>query len=85
MLDLAEELKAAAAEGMQLPSLFVDPASILAVMVNEVVPECPEDDFYGNAPAPLYLSTALPLFLRGGLPSPTPSRGPKGKARCRRK
>ena len=48
MLDLAEELKAAAAEGMQLPSLFVDPASILAVMVNEVVPECPEDDFYGN-------------------------------------
>ena len=69
MLDLAEELKAAAAEGMQLPSLFVDPASILAVMVNEVVPECPEDDFYGNAPAPLYLSTALPLFLRGGLPA----------------
>lgn len=25
MLDLAEELKAAAAEGMQLPSLCVDP------------------------------------------------------------
>lgn len=69
MLDLAEELKAAAAEGMQLPSLCVDPAAILAVMVNEVVPECPENDFYGNTPAPLYLSTALPLFRRSRLPA----------------
>lgn len=50
MLDLAEELKAAAAEGMQLPSLCVDPAAILAVMVNEVVPECPENDFTGTPP-----------------------------------
>lgn len=69
MMDLTEELKAFAAQGMQLPGLCLDPAAIRTMMINEVVPECPEDDFYGSAPAPLYLSTALPLFRRGGLPA----------------
>lgn len=69
MIDLAEELKAFAAQGMHLPSLRMDPASIRAVMVNEVVPELPEDDFYGSAPVPRYLSTALPLFRQAGLPA----------------
>lgn len=69
MMDLTEELKAFAAQGMQLPRLCLDPAAIRTMMINEVVPECPEDDFYGSAPAPLYLSTALPLFRRGGLPA----------------
>lgn len=73
MMDLTEELKAVAAQGMQLPGLCLDPAAIRTMMINEVVPECPEDDFYGNAPAPLYLSTALPLFRRGGLPACSPS------------
>lgn len=68
MTDLAEELKSIAAEGMQLPRLCTDPADILAVMINEVVPERPEDDFYGSAPEPMYLTTALPLFRRAGLP-----------------
>lgn len=69
MLNLTEELKAMAAPGMHLPPLCVDPTAIRAVMINEVVPEQPEDDFYGSAPAPLYLSTALPLFRRAGLPA----------------
>lgn len=67
MIDLTEELKAKAMQGMHLPPLRLDPAAIRTVMINEVVPERPEDDFYGNAPAPLYLSTALPLFRRAGL------------------
>lgn len=69
MIDLTEELKATAAPGMQLPPLRVDPAAIRTVMINEVVPECPENDFYGSAPAPLYLSTALPLFRQAGFPA----------------
>lgn len=69
MPDLEEEWKAAAAQGMRLLPPGADPAAILAVMINEVVPECPEDDFYGSSPAPLYLSTVLPLFRRGGLPA----------------
>lgn len=69
MIDLAEELKDFDGRGMHLPSLRTDPAAIRAVMINEVVPERPEDDFYGSAPAPLYLSTALPLFRQAGLPS----------------
>lgn len=69
MIDLTEELKARAVKGMHLPPLRLDPAAIRTVMINEVVPERPEDDFYGNAPAPLYLSTALPLFRRAGLPA----------------
>lgn len=39
------------------------------MMINEVVPEQPEDDFYGNGPAPLYLSTTLSLFRRAGFPA----------------
>lgn len=69
MIDLTEELKAMAAPGMQLPPLRVDPAAIRTVMINEVVPECPENDFYGSAPAPLYLSTALTLFRQAGFPA----------------
>ena len=40
--------------------------SIRAVMINEVVPENPEDDFYAD-PGELYLSTALALFKKAGL------------------
>lgn len=63
MIDLTEELKARAVQGMHLPPLRLDSAAIRTVMINEVVPERPEDDFYGNAPAP------LPLFRRAGLPA----------------
>lgn len=69
MINLEEELKAVAVRGMALPRLCMDPAAIRTVMINEVVPEQPEDDFYGRAPAPLYLSAALPLFRRAGLPA----------------
>lgn len=36
-------------------------------MINEIVPEDPAQDFYGEK-GDLYLSTALPLFQRAGLP-----------------
>lgn len=54
---------------MHLPAATLDPSLIRAVMINEVVPEHPEDDFYGANDPPFYLTTALPLFQRAGLPA----------------
>ena len=54
------------------PQLFlndvdVDPAAIRAVMINEVVPADPAQDFYGSS-GEEYLSTVIPLFQKAGLP-----------------
>ena len=51
---------------IQLNDIEVDPASIRAVMINEVVPADPAQDFYG-ASGQEYLSTTLPLFQQAGL------------------
>lgn len=45
MINLTEELAPLAGPGMHLPAATLDPSLIRAVMINEVVPEHPEDDF----------------------------------------
>ena len=51
---------------IQLSDVDVDPAAIRAIMINEVVPADPAQDFYG-ASGSEYLSTAIPLFQQSGL------------------
>ena len=55
------------APNIQLNDVDVDPASIRAVLINEVVPADPAQDFYGSSGED-YLSTTIPLFQQAGLP-----------------
>ncbi len=60
------EVQFGPAPHIQLNDVDVDPASIRAIMINEVVPADPAQDFYGTS-GEEYLSTALPLFRMAGL------------------
>lgn len=51
---------------IQLNDVDIDPSSIYAIMINEVVPEDPTQDFYGSS-GEQYLSTTIPLFQKAGL------------------
>lgn len=51
---------------LRLNDVEIDPESIRAIMINEVVPEDPAQDFYG-ASGEMYLSTTIPLFQKAGL------------------
>ena len=55
------------APNIQLNDVDVDPTSIRAVLINEVVPADPALDFYGSSGED-YLSTTIPLFQQAGLP-----------------
>lgn len=44
----------------------VAPKRIRAIMINEVVPSCPNDDFYGKSDA-AYMSTTIQLFRKAGI------------------
>ena len=57
------EMKVGAADNIYLNNIDVDPFMIKAIMINEVVPADPLQDFYGASNAD-YLKTTLPL-LRG--------------------
>lgn len=48
----------------------VMPEKIHAVMINEIVPSDPEDDFYGN-PNGAYMSSAILLFRKAGIEADT--------------
>lgn len=52
---------------IHLNDVEVDPAAIRAIMINEIVPEDPAQDFYGSS-GEQYLSTTIPLFQKAGLP-----------------
>ena len=52
-------------EAFVFQDLEVKPEQIRAVLINEVVPSNPADDFYGGDGA-AYLSTAIPLFQKAG-------------------
>lgn len=41
-------------------------SDIKAIMINEVVPPDPDNDFYGNYSNPEYLKTVIPLFRNAG-------------------
>lgn len=51
---------------IHLNDIDIDPASIWAIMVNEIVPDDPTQDFYGTS-GEQYLSTTIPLFQKAGL------------------
>lgn len=61
------ETRLGAAGSLQLNDIDVDPAVIRAIMINEVVPADPAQDFYGSS-GEQYLSTTIPLFQKAGLP-----------------
>ncbi len=59
------EAKAGAANGIYLNNIDIDPLTIKAIMINEVVPADPSQDFYGTPDAD-YLKTTIPLLQRAG-------------------
>lgn len=50
---------------MQFCNVDVDPEKVRAIMINEVVPADPKQDFYGADDA-AYLETTIPLFQKAG-------------------
>ena len=62
----ALETQLGTAPHIRLNDVDLDPAAIRAVMINEVVPADPAQDFYGEN-GEEYLSTTLPLFRQAGL------------------
>lgn len=51
---------------MHFNNVEVNPEIIQAIMINEVVPSCPEKDFYGK-PDSAYMSTTIPMFRKAGI------------------
>ena len=50
-------------QNLRLNDVNIEPETIQAIMINEVVPSCPEEDFYGK-PDSAYMSTTIPLFRK---------------------
>ena len=50
----------------QFPDIILDTDKIKTIMINEVVPSDPQDNFYGKNEIPDYLTTVLPLFQKAG-------------------
>ncbi|XID90574.1 uracil-DNA glycosylase family protein [Paenibacillaceae bacterium WGS1546] len=69
MVNIKNELENTSdeAEDMRFNDLDVDPQAIRAIMINEIVPSDPKQDFYGGG-NPQYLETVIPLFQKAGLP-----------------
>lgn len=59
------EKKVGIARGIYLNDIDIDPLTIKAIMINEVVPSDPAQDFYG-APDADYLKSTIPLFQGAG-------------------
>ena len=59
------EMKVGMANGIYLNNIDIDPFTIRAIMVNEVVPSDPLQDFYGSPEAD-YLKTTIPLLQGAG-------------------
>ena len=50
-------------QNLRLNDVNIEPETIRAIMINEVVPSCPEEDFYGKQDS-AYMSTTIPLFRK---------------------
>lgn len=59
------EVNLGATDGIYLNNIEIDPLTIKAVMINEVVPSDPSQDFYGTPDAD-YLKTTIPLLQAAG-------------------
>lgn len=66
-MNIKEELKKTfgVVENIQLNDLEIDPLNVKAIMINEVVPYDPTEDFYGD-PRANYMTTTIPLFQKAG-------------------
>lgn len=53
-------------EQIRLNDIDIDPESIKTILINEVVPAYPENDFYGAEDA-AYMETTIPLFQKAGI------------------
>lgn len=53
-------------EQIQLNDIDINPEEIKAILINEVVPSYPENDFYGAEDA-AYMETTIPLFQKAGI------------------
>lgn len=53
-------------QNLRLNDVNIEPETIRAIMINEVVPSCPEEDFYGK-PDSAYMSTTIPMFRKAGI------------------
>lgn len=53
-------------DDIYLNDIEIDPLSIKTIMINEIVPSDPAQDFYGQADAD-YMKTTIPLFQKAGL------------------
>lgn len=53
-------------QNLRLNDVNIEPEMIRAIMINEVVPSSPEDDFYGK-PDSAYMSTTIPMFRKAGI------------------
>lgn len=51
---------------LHLNDIEIEPSSVKAIMINEVVPSDPMQDFYGQVDAD-YMKTTIPLFHKAGL------------------
>lgn len=51
---------------LRLNDVNIEPETIRAIMINEVVPVDSDDDFYGKSDA-AYMSTTIPLFRKAGI------------------
>lgn len=68
MMNIQKELQqfSAGETDMQFNNVDVAPETIRTIMINEVVPSCPEEDFYGKQDS-AYMSTTIPLFRKAGI------------------
>lgn len=53
-------------QNLRLNDVNIEPETIRAIMINEVVPSCPEEDFYGKLDS-AYMSTTIPMFRKAGI------------------
>ena len=53
-------------QNLRLNDVNIEPETIRAIMINEVVPSSPEEDFYGK-PDSAYISTTIPMFRKAGI------------------
>lgn len=66
-MNIKEELerKVGIAKDIYLNNIEIDPLTVKAILINEVVPADPLQDFYGEPDAD-YLKTTIPLFRGAG-------------------
>lgn len=68
MMNIQKELQqiSAGEADLRFNNVDIAPETIRAIMINEVVPSCPEEDFYGKLDS-VYMSTTIPLFRKAGI------------------